>query len=253
MPRGVSVAFIGVKDPAAAVALLHVALGRVGSGLTACEIIPRIAVEAAVRRMPGIREPLPAAHAWYVLLEVSSGVSLGEAEANVEAIFAEAVSKGVVNDGVQAKSSEQAAAFWRLREALPEVQKLEGGSVKHDIAVPLAAVPVLIQRITSAVTRLVPGARPFPFGHLGDGNIHFNISQPPGMDKAAFLAREEEIHEAVYAIVADLAGTISAEHGIGRLKRDLLAKMKSPVELDLMRRLKKAFDPNGILNPGKVL
>ncbi len=136
---------------------------------------------------------------------------------------------------------------------MSEVQKHEGGSIKHDVAVPQASVPELIERAGAAVEKVVPGCRPFPFGHLGDGNIHYNVSQPPGMDKAAFLARWDDVNAAVHAIVIDLGGTISAEHGIGQLKRDLLKTVKSPLEIDMMRRLKAAFDPKGILNPGKVL
>ena len=140
-----------------------------------------------------------------------------------------------------------------MRHALSEVQKFEGGSIKHDVAVPVAAVPELLARAAAAVTALIPGARPFPFGHLGDGNIHLNISQPAGGDKQAFLARWDEVNAIVHAIVPELGGTISAEHGIGRLKRDLLRQVKSPLEIDLMRKIKATLDPNGILNPGKVL
>ncbi len=252
-PRGISTAFVGVASPRAALAFFHIAHGRAGHALTACELISRIAVEVATRHIPGVRDPLAEPHAWYVLFEISSGLSEADADALVEAIFVAAAEKGLVEDGVRAQSLDQAAAFWRLRHTLPEAQKYEGGSIKHDVAVPVAAVPELIERASAAVTRLVPGVRPFPFGHLGDGNIHLNISQPPDVDKQPFLDRWDEISEAVHAIVGELGGTISAEHGIGRLKRDLLKRVKSPVEIDLMRRLKKAFDPNGILNPGKVL
>jgi len=140
-----------------------------------------------------------------------------------------------------------------MRHALSDVQKGEGGSIKHDVAVPVSAVPELLARASAAVTAAIPGARPFPFGHLGDGNIHLNISQPVGADKAAFLARWSEINAIVHGVVTELGGTISAEHGIGVLKRDLLPTVKSPVEMDLMRRLKATLDPNGIMNPGKVL
>jgi len=152
-----------------------------------------------------------------------------------------------------AASLEQANAFWRLREAIVEVQKYPGGSIKHDISVPVAAVPDFIAEASAAVTALTPGARPIPFGHLGDGNVHFNVTQPAGADKAAYLARWAEMNAVVHAIAAKLGGSISAEHGIGRLKRELLPGVKDPVALEMMRALKRTLDPKGILNPGKVL
>jgi FAD/FMN-containing dehydrogenase len=252
-PRGRSVAFVGLKDPEAALRLLDIAKAQAASGLTAFELIPRIGIDVVLRHVPGTRDPIAGRHEWYVLMEVSSSRSEADAEAAVEAIFGEGVAQGVVEDGVLARSLDQANAFWRIRHALSEVQKEEGGSIKHDIAVPIAAVPEFLVRAGEAVTALIPGARPFPFGHLGDGNIHYNISQPVGADKAAFLARWDEVNTVVHAIVAELGGTISAEHGIGQLKREMLKAVKPPIELDLMRRIKVAFDPKGILNPGKVL
>ncbi len=252
-PRGVGVAFVGVKSPADALALLQIARGHAGGSLTAFEILPRIGIDIVLKHAPGTRDPLATSHPWYVLMEYSSGRSQEDADAAIEAIFADGFEKGLVEDGTRAQSLEQATAFWRIREAMSEVQKHEGGSIKHDVAVPLAAVPELLERAEASVTKLVPGARPVAFGHLGDGNIHLNFSQPVGGDKAAFLARWEEVNETVHAIVGELGGTISAEHGIGTLKRDMLRKVKSPLEIDMMRRIKAAFDPNGILNPGKVL
>ena len=224
-----------------------------GRGLTAFEIMPRIGIDFLLRHVPGIRDPLASPHPWYAFFEISSNRDAADADQAVEAIFNEGFAAEVVEDGMRAASLEQAAALWRLRHSLSEVQKQEGGSIKHDIAVPVAAVPEFIEKASRAVTGLIPGARPFAFGHLGDGNIHFNVSQPPGMDKDAFLARWDEVNAVVHAIVGEYGGTISAEHGIGRLKRSLLREVKSPVEIDLMRRLKDALDPNGILNPGKVL
>jgi len=154
---------------------------------------------------------------------------------------------------VLATSVAQAHELWRLRELLSEVQKHEGGSIKHDVAVPVARVPEFIVRANQLVELMIPGARPVPFGHLGDGNIHYNVSQPPAMDRTIFLSNWETLNAAVHEIVLDLGGSISAEHGIGRLKRDLLPHAKQPIELELMRRIKTAFDPHGILNPGKLL
>jgi FAD/FMN-containing dehydrogenase len=252
-PKGTSVAVLGVPTSDAAVGVLRLALAEAGAGLTACEIIARIGVETAVQHVPGTRDPLAQPHPWYVLLEVSSGRSQGDADGTLDAIFEAAVHADLARDGVRALSLDQAKAFWHLREALSDVQKQEGASIKHDVAVPVAAIPAFLERATAAALKTVPGARPFPFGHLGDGNIHFNVSQPPGTSAAAFLAQSEAVNAAVYDVVLSLGGTISAEHGIGRAKRELLVRVKSPVEIALMRRLKAALDPNGILNPGKVL
>ncbi|MEM7193058.1 MAG: FAD-linked oxidase C-terminal domain-containing protein, partial [Pseudomonadota bacterium] len=154
---------------------------------------------------------------------------------------------------VLAKSVKQAGDIWRLREVMSEVQKHEGGSIKHDVSVPIAKVPEFIERANDLVQLMVPGARPVPFGHLGDGNIHYNVSQPVGMDKDVYLANWEALNAAVHEIVLDLGGSISAEHGIGRMKRELLPHAKGEVALGLMRAIKASFDPNGILNPGKLL
>ena len=252
-PRGVAVAFIGLADPATALKLFHIARGRAGKSLTAFEIIPRIGLEFVLRHAPGTRDPLASSHPWYVLMEYSSAQSQEDADAAAEAIFAAGLEEALVDDGALAQSLEQATAFWHLREMMSEVQKLDGGSIKHDVAVPLARVPELIARAAAAVAELIPGVRPCPFGHMGDGNIHLNFSQPVAMDKAAYLARWDEVNGIVHDIVGELGGTISAEHGIGVLKRDMLKQVKSPLEIDLMQRIKHAFDPNGILNPGKVL
>ncbi len=252
-PRGIAVAFIGLKDPATALKLFHLARDRSGRSLTAFELIPRIGLEFTLRHTPGTRDPLAEAHPWYVLMEYSSAQGQEDADAAAEAIFAAGLEEELVDDGALAQSLEQAAAFWHLRETMSEVQKLEGGSIKHDVAVPLARVPELIDRASAAVAEMIPGVRPCPFGHIGDGNIHLNISQPVAMDKAAFLARWDDVNAVVHGIVGELGGTISAEHGIGTLKRDLLKTIKSPLEMALMNKVKQAFDPNGILNPGKVL
>ncbi len=252
-PRGVAVALLGLKDPAAALAVFNVAKGLAGFGLTAAELMPRIAIETATKYLAGARDPLAAPHAWYLMLEVSSPRNQEDADASIEAIFAESMERGLVEDGVAAKSGAEAAELWRMREALSDLQKNLGGSIKHDVAVPLAAVPELLDRAADAAKKLVPGCRPFPFGHIGDGNIHLNISQPEGMDKQAFLARWDEMNAVVHAIVIDLGGTISAEHGIGTLKRAMLERVKSPVEMSLMRKIKSALDPYGIMNPGKVV
>jgi FAD/FMN-containing dehydrogenase len=253
LPRGQAVAFAAVESPAAALALFALARERAGGSLTGFELIPRILVEMCVDHLAGARDPLASPHPWYVLLEISSGRSEADAQDLAETTLAAAMADGIVADAVIAASLDQAKAFWRMRHGVSEVQRHEGASVKHDVSVPVQSVPELIERASRAAEAVVPGIRPVPFGHLGDGNIHFNFSQPPGMDGKAFLARALDIHAAVHGIVAELGGSISAEHGIGRYKRELLKTVKSDIELDLMRRIKRAFDPKGILSPGRVI
>lgn len=161
--------------------------------------------------------------------------------------------RGAIGDAALAATIEQRAAFWRLREELPNSQKPQGGSIKHDVSTPLGAIPAFLIEATAAVTAFMPGARVVAFGHLGDGNIHFNVSQPVGADTAAFLDQWTAMNEVVHAVVARHSGSIAAEHGVGALKRDVLKRVKDPVALDLMRALKGALDPAGLLNPGKVL
>jgi FAD/FMN-containing dehydrogenase len=252
-PRGVGTALIGVSSPEAALQLLHRARGIAGHALTSFELMARLGVEFVLRHLPGARDPMASPHDWYVLVEVSSGRSDEEARDLVEAIFVAGLKAGLIEDGVRAEALEQAHAIWQIRHAIPDVQKFEGGSIKHDVSVPVDAVPELIARGTAKVIDMVPGVRPCPFGHVGDGNIHFNFTQPLEMDKQAFLDRWEEVNAAVHEIVRDLGGSISAEHGIGQLKRPLLPHFKGAVELELMRKIKAALDPKGILNPGKVL
>jgi FAD/FMN-containing dehydrogenase len=252
-PRGKTVAIAGMPTPEAALRLFRHARDRAGLGLTAFELIPRILVEMLVAHLPDARDPLAAPHQWYVLLEFSSGVSQEDAVGTAEAALAGALSEAIIADATLAASEAQAGQFWRLRHALSDIQKPEGGSIKHDVSVPVARVPDFIRRASAAVTQAIPGARPVPFGHLGDGNIHFNISQPPDMARKDFMARAPEIHALVHALVAEMGGSVAAEHGIGRYKRALLKSVKSEVELDMMRRIKRALDPNNILNPGRVI
>ena len=251
-PRAVETAFVGVPSPAAAVKLLNLAQARIGGTVTSFELIVRTVVEMAVKHGHGVRDPLTGKHPWYVLMEAASQNSEGLRE-SLEQLVADAAQQGLVEDATIAASLDQAKSFWHLRHVLPEVQKPEGGSIKHDISIPVATVPDFLAEATVAVQKLIPGSRPVPFGHVGDGNIHFNVSQPVGADQAAFLARWGEVNAVVDKIVLKYQGSISAEHGIGKLKRESLAKVKDPVALELMRGLKRMLDPNGILNPGKVL
>jgi FAD/FMN-containing dehydrogenase len=251
-PRAVETAFVGMASPADALKLLSRAQERASGTLTSFELIGREVIEFALRHGHGVRDPLTGVHPWYLLMEVSSQQDEGVRE-SLENLLAEAIEQGIVTDATIAASLEQTKSFWHLRHSLPEVQKPEGGSIKHDVSVPVAAVPEFLAQASAAVKALVPGSRPVPFGHLGDGNIHFNVSQPVGADTKQFLARWDEMNEVVNKIVLKLGGSISAEHGIGKLKRESLAKVKDPVALDLMRSLKQTLDPKGILNPGKVL
>ncbi|HEX2256841.1 MAG TPA: FAD-binding oxidoreductase [Afifellaceae bacterium] len=252
-PRGRAVAFAGLSDPDAALALFRGARAAAGPAVTGFEILSRTGLEFVVAHLPGARDPLAEPHPWYALVEISSARSEEDAQAMLEEALAAALGAGDIADAAIAASLEQAAQFWRIRHGLAEVQRFEGGSIKHDVSVPVARIPEFLARAGEAVRQAVPGARPVPFGHMGDGNIHFNVSQPRGADKAAFLARWVEVNAIVHAIVAEMGGSIAAEHGIGRLKRGLLADVRSPLELDLMRRLKRALDPNDILNPGRVI
>ena len=251
-PRAVETAFVGVPSPEAALDLLGLATERTAGGVTSFELMLRLGIELVLRHGAGCRDPLPEKHPWYVLIELSSQARSG-LRAVMEEILAEGLERGLIEDATIADSLEQGKMFWRIRELFGEVQRHEGGSIKHDISVPVAAVPAFINEASAAVIKLIPGSRPLPFGHLGDGNIHYNVAQPVGADKADFLKRWDEVNAVVFDVVAKHGGSISAEHGIGVIKRDLLPKVKDPVAFELMRTLKRTLDPKGILNPGKVL
>jgi FAD/FMN-containing dehydrogenase len=251
-PRSRETAFVGLASPARALAFLDLARDMAGGEITTFELIPRIGIDFVLAHARGVQDPLPAPHAWYVLLELASQSREGLDE-RLLALLEAGAETGIVESAAVAASLEQRARFWNLRELLPEVQRAEGGSIKHDISLPLAAIPAFLDEVSPAICRAMPGARLVAFGHLGDGNIHCNVSQPVGADKTAFLARWAEINAIVHAIVVAHHGSISAEHGIGQLKRDLLPGVKDKVALDVMRALKRTLDPKGILNPGKVL
>jgi FAD/FMN-containing dehydrogenase len=251
-PRSVETAFVAVASAQAALELLGIAQERSGGDVTSFEIMTRQGVELVLQYGAGCRDPLAAPHPWYALIELSSQQCEGLREV-LENVLEEGMERSLIIDATIADSLEQAKAFWRIREMFGEVQSHAGGSIKHDVSVPVAAVPAFIEAANAAVTALIPGARPLPFGHLGDGNIHYNVSQPVDADKAEYLKRWDEVNAVVFAVVKKYGGSISAEHGIGVMKRDLLPSVKDPVALDLMRSLKQMLDPNGILNPGKVL
>ncbi len=252
-PAGREVAWAGFPSVEAALEFFNVARVKVGNQLTAFELIPRIGIEYLLRHFPKYPDPLEDDHKWYALVEISSGRSIEEARQMCEEVFSAGVALECVADGVLATSIAQQKLFWQMREDLPNSQRPEGASIAHDISVPLDKIPELIARGEPLVTTIVPGARMVAFGHLGDGNIHFNFSKPVDMEDAAYMKNRERVNRAVFELVTELGGSISAEHGIGLFKRDYLVSVKSPVEMEMMRQIKESFDPVGIMNPGKVL
>ena len=252
-PRDIRTAFLALPDHRAAMGLFAMARAASGDQLTAFEMIPRIGLEMTMKHVPGVSDPLAGVHTHYVLMEMSTSVPDGDLAATLDKLLEKAMADGLVLDGTVAASAQQAAQLWRIREGVVEAQKHEGGSIKHDIAVPVSRVADFLDEATQKVEARLPGIRVVAFGHIGDGNIHFNLSQPVGADRAAYLARWEEFNDIVHRVVAGMSGSISAEHGVGRLKRDLLPEFKSPIEIELMRKVKRALDPLGIMNPGKVV
>ena len=252
-PKKLEAAFIGLPNPQSALKLFTMAKAQAGPVLTGFEIMPRVGVEFCLRHLEGARDPLEGEHSWYILMELSSGSEAFPVRDLMESILGEAFEEGLVEDAAFAQNLTQVQDFWHIRHGMSEVQKPEGGSIKHDVSVPVATIPDFLDKAMAAVSEFVPGCRPVPFGHIGDGNIHFNVSQPVGADKEEYLAKWDEMNAIVHGIVHDFGGSISAEHGIGRLKRRLLKDVKSEIEMDLMQRIKTAFDPKDLLNPGRVL
>lgn len=253
IPAEREIAIVALESPAAVLKLFRIAEAEAGSALTAFELWAHRAQDFALRYMPGIRDPFLGAHPWYVLIELSRGATGPATTSTLESLLTVAHAQGLMRDAVIARSLQQAQDFWRLRESFSEAQKGAGGSIKHDISVPIARIPEFLTRAADVVERIAPGARPVPFGHFGDGNLHYNVSQPEDADRAQYLALWEPMSDAIFELVSELGGSISAEHGIGQMKREALRQHKSAVELDMMRAIKQALDPNGILNPGKLL
>ncbi len=252
-PLGHQVAFAGVGSVEHALALFDKASSLCGAALTGFELMPRLGVEFTTRHIPGVRDPMATVHPWYALIDISTSDSAESAERMVHELLEQGIAAGLVENAVIATSEEQRKALWHMRESMSPAQKPEGGSIKHDVSVPVSSIPAFMKEADAAVIKAIPGARICSFGHMGDGNIHYNISQPVGADKQAFLDRWREINAIVHGIVASYNGSISAEHGIGQLKRDELAEVRPEIEIELMRRIKHAFDPAGIMNPDKVL
>jgi D-lactate dehydrogenase (cytochrome) len=252
-PREWVTAIAAVRDPAAAVLSLSRLRAASGDAVTTFELIPRLGVDLVTRHVPGTSDPFEARYEWYVLIEVSAGRSESGLRELIERELFAFMQEGAVLDAVLAQNETQRESFWRLRETIPEGQRAEGASIKHDISVTTSELPRFIAEATQLLEKITPDSRLLPYGHLGDGNLHFNLSEPIGGNAAQFLALAPRIHRAMHDLVAAYGGSFSAEHGIGQLKREELVRYKHPVALEVMRSIKQALDPKGIMNPGKVL
>jgi len=249
-PSASATAWIALDSPAAAVQLLAQLRERVGERISAFELVSRRCLEAVMAHAPGTLDPLGAPQPWYVLAELEDSGSFESLQARLEAALADGAGHGALRDAAIAASEAQAAALWRIRETIPEAQF---ANVKHDVAVAVSRIPALVEQVEGALAAAFPGAQSFVFGHVGDGNLHYNIGMADAAATAALIVRREEVNRVIYDAVASLGGSISAEHGIGQLKREELRHRKAPLELELMRTIKRALDPLGLMNPGKVL
>jgi FAD/FMN-containing dehydrogenase len=250
-PAARAVALAGIGDVASAIRLLAVAKDESGGAVTGFEILPRPVLDLVLKHMERVRDPLAAPHPWYALIEMSFGREDGARE-TMESALAAGVAAGLVRDAVVAQSETDAAAFWRLRELAPEAERADGPAIKHDVSVPVAAMPELYARGCAAVAEIAPDARVLCFGHAGDGNFHFNIAAPRE-NTEAFWSKRAAITEAVHNAAASLGGSISAEHGVGIMKKAEIARRKSAVEMDMMRAIKRALDPDNLMNPRVML
>ena len=252
-PRAHATALVAVDSPAAAVALLSKLREGCGERITGYELIARACVDLVLRHMPATRDPFAESHPWYVLVELSDSTQ-GDALARLlEESLGAAAEEGMLRDAAIAASEAQRNAFWQMREDITEAQKLDGVSIKHDVSVPVSRVPDLIARADAALAERFPDIRIVTFGHVGDGNIHYNCSKSERQEAREFFAQSPEVNRVVYEVVNALGGSISAEHGLGVLKREEIKRYKSPLELELMRSIKRTLDPHGLMNPGKVL
>ncbi len=252
-PRAIETAFIAVRDPAAAIELLSRMRSGTGDAVTAFELIDRNILDLVYANIPGTSDPLAARHDWYVLTESFGAEGSNGLRDAVERVLGQAMEEGLVIDAVLAESRAQRQAFWKIREDMAEAQRHEGVPIRHDVAVAVSRVPEFLARAIPACRAALPGTRIVSFGHAGDGNIHFNLLPPRDGDKAVFQHEMARMNRVVHDIVVEMGGSISAEHGIGRLRRDELAHYKPAPALELMRLLKRTLDPRNLLNPGKVI
>ena len=232
--------------------LLNTLQARFGTMLTACELVSDISLDLVLKNIPGAQAPLSKSP-WYLLVELSGSGDEPVLRGELESFLENALETEAISDAVLAQSNDQAKRLWALRENISEAQKIEGYSIKHDISVPISRLSEFVERADTALEQLFPGIRIVTFGHVGDGNLHYNQSKPEAGDNAEFMAAQAQVNRLVHDIVHELGGSISAEHGIGQLKRDELLRYKSPLEMEMMRAIKRALDPQGLMNPGKVL
>lgn len=252
LPQAVATAWLAIDSPHVAVRLLSDLQFAFGATLTACELVSDVSLGMVIKHIPGAQSPLSASP-WYLLIELSGAGEEGALRAALEGFLESSMEHGAIRDAVLAQSGEQAKRLWALREDISEAQKIEGVSIKHDISVPVSRIGEFVERADAALKLSYPGIRIVAFGHLGDGNLHYNQSKPEASENASFIASQPQVNKIVHDIVHELGGSISAEHGIGQLKREELLRYKSPVEMEMMRAVKRAFDPQGLMNPGKVL
>jgi FAD/FMN-containing dehydrogenase len=252
-PADSATALVGIETPRQALDLLARLRGVAGDHVTTFELMPSLAIRMTLQHVPGVADPSSLACPWFVLLELTSPNPQQQLAELLGAQLSQAAERGIVTDAMLATSLAQAQSMWKLRESIPEAQRRHGASLKHDVSVPVSQIPALIERGSALMERLAPEGDVLAYGHAGDGNLHFNMSQKPQADAAAFLARAHALEDAMFDLVESLGGSISAEHGIGRLKALEFARRADPTELALMHSLKKALDPKGIMNPGKVL
>ena len=252
LPQATVTAWLAIDSPQRAVQLLGEMQAAFGATLTACELVSEVALGLVLKHIPGVQSPLSQS-SWHLLIELSGPGDEASLREALERFLEQAFENEAISDAVLAQSVEQARRLWALRESIGEAQKIEGLSIKHDISVPISCIGEFVERTDAALQEAFPGIRIVAFGHVGDGNLHYNQSKPAAAENAAFIAVQPQVDQIVHDLVYQLGGSISAEHGIGQLKREELLRYKSPLEMEMMRCVKRALDPQGLMNPGKVL